>query len=224
MSLLCEDCGKEVAVDDYRPLDLMRPDPSASRWVWDATKQKLVHRPRNAAVGGRRFRVVDLCRRCAGEALRKRSMNSGTVMEGGKKRALRTRERLAPKRGGRPRLLDERQLRQLHRLYERHGLSINDLVAALLEGGRVKGTRAGLYQSILYGWRKLKLPLRGTSEAIALAHHRRGRKPREPQRCPASTRKGIRCRLFAKVGATYCVSHQHLEAIEEHDELERRAA
>lgn len=224
MSLVCEDCGKTVTPDDYRPLDLMRPDPSASRWVWDATKQKLVHRPRNAAVGGRRFRVVDLCRRCAGEALRKRSMNSGTIMEGGTKRALRTRERIPPKRGGRPRLLDERQLRQLHRLYEQEGLSIGDLARALLAGGKVKGTQTGLYQSILYGWRKLKLPLRPASEAIAIAHHRRGCKPRTPQRCPATTRKGKRCRLFAKLGATYCVSHQHLEPVEEPDELERRAA
>lgn len=221
--LTCEDCGKSpLAEDDYRPLDLMRPDPSASRWVWDSTKQKLVHRPHSAAVGGRRFRLVDLCRRCAGDALRKRSLN-GTVMEAGKKRALLTRERIPPKRGGRPRLLDERQLRQLHRIYEQQGVSIGDLASGLLQGGKVKGTRTGLYQSILYGWRNLKLPLRPKGDAIALAHHRRGRKPRAPQRCPATTRKGKRCRLFAKLDGTYCVSHQHLESIEEH-ELERRAA
>jgi hypothetical protein len=170
--IICEDCGKSLARGDYRPLDLMRPDPDATSWVWNATIGKHVHRPARARPGGRRFRVVDLCRRCAADALRKRAGH--TVKENGAKRYIRSRERIPPKRGGRPRLLTDDQLRSLHLVYVRDGLSIHSLADALLEAGKTGGTRGGLHQSILYGWRRLGLPVRTRHDAMVLAHqHRR---------------------------------------------------
>lgn len=215
VGLTCEDCGRRITDETgYRPLDLLRPDPSSQAGViWDATKGKLVVRPGAARAGGRRFRRVDLCRRCAGEALRVRASKSPKVGHRGRLGNLRTRDRVAPLRGGRPRLLDERQLRDLHALYVHEGLSIGDLARSLVSGGKVAGTEKGLYQSMLYGWRRLGLALRPRSEALALAHHRRGRKPAEKRRCPATTAKGKPCTLGPKTAAVYCVSHQHLEAV-----------
>lgn len=211
-SLVCEDCEKSIAPGDYRPLDLMRPQPGAPAGVvWDSTKRRWAKRPNNARANGRRFRRYDLCRRCAAEVLRRRSAHKGTVTENGRRRALLTRERIAPKRGGRPRLLTDAQLRHLHGLYEREGLSTGDLADRLVAGGRVTGTRSGLYQAMLYGWRRLGLPLRSKGEAQALAHHRRGRVPAPKRRCPVTTAKGTPCRLGPRAGRTFCVSHQHLE-------------
>src|SRR6185436_6435583 len=81
VGLKCEDCGGHITDETgYRPLDLFRPDPSAQAGViWDATKGKLVIRPGAARAGGRRFRRVDLCRRCAGEALRIRASKNPKV-------------------------------------------------------------------------------------------------------------------------------------------------
>lgn len=193
--LTCEDCGRRITDETgYRPLDLFRPDPSSQAGVvWDSTKGKLVIRPGAARAGGRRFRRFDLCRRCAGETLRQRAIGygrvqvvqgktkpihkraNGTRSVNGQKVAIKARERIEPKRGGRPRLLDERQLRDLHAIYLREGVSISDLARGLADGGKIAGTRSGFYQSILYGWRKLGLALRPQGEAQRLAHRRRGR-------------------------------------------------
>lgn len=97
--LRCEDCGIKLGPDNYKPLDLFRPQHGSSgKFVWDATKQKWVRRPaqgpkKRARRNGRRFRVYDLCRKCAGEALRQRAAKSTTVMEDGTRRVLATRER-----------------------------------------------------------------------------------------------------------------------------------
>lgn len=211
--LKCEDCGRHITVETgYRPLDLFRPDPAAQEGiVWDRTKQKLVRRPRQARAGGRRFRKFDLCRRCAGEALRVRASTNPKVGHKGRLGVLRTRDRVEPKRGGRPRLLTDVELQNLHLIYLRQGLSMADLARELAE--KRDGKYSGYSQAILYGWRRLGLQLRPKSEQQALAHHLRGRKPRRPERCPASTAKGTRCQLYVKIGGSYCVSHQHLEQV-----------
>jgi hypothetical protein len=199
----CHDCGAELTVDNYRPLDLFRHVPDAPGGiVWDSTKQKWVKRPRNAARGGRRFRRYDLCRRCAGEALRKRSL-SGTVMEGGKKRTLRRRERVPPKRGGRPRLLNEQELRQAHAVYVKTRVSIGEVSRRLLEAGR-PGTPSGMYQCLLYGWRRLGLPIRSRVEQTAITvHGTDGTLTRSHRvRCSSTVlrgkRKGRRCTQFVR--------------------------
>lgn len=212
VGLKCEDCGRHITEETgYRPLDLFRPDPSAQEGiVWDSTKQKLVRRPGQARAGGRRFRKIDLCRRCAGEALRVRASTNPKVGHKGRLGVLRTRDRVAPKRGGRPRLLADPELRQLHVIYLRRGLSMADLARELAE--KRNGKFSGYHQSILYGWRRLQLELRPKGEAQALAHHLRGRKPAEKRHCPATTAKGKQCTLGPKRDGIFCVSHQHLEA------------
>lgn len=188
VGLRCEDCGDPIEPGNYAPLDLMRPDPSASRWVWDSTKRKPVFRPKNAKVGGRRFRQVDLCGRCATLALLARDPQY-------------RRGRLQPpKRGGRPRLLNEDQLRALYRAYEARGISIGGLARMLHESGKIAGTRAGLYQSILYGWRKLGFELRPIGEQIGRSRHGTdGTKSRKWKRqCKVRFRDGRRCSQFVR--------------------------
>ena len=204
LGLRCEDCGNQIKDGDHRPLDLMRPDPSAQKDVlWNRTTQKLVRQPGKAKAGGRRFRIYDLCRRCAAEALRQRAA-AGL--------AASTRDRVPPRRGGRPRLVNDHELRDLHLIYERTGRSIGDLARGLHDSRSI-GSPTGYYQSILYGWRRLGLPLRPRSEQLALSHHLRGRIPRRPERCPATTRRGTPCELFVKLGTGRCVVHQNAQAI-----------
>lgn len=172
--LACEDCGKEIEPGDYRPLDLFRVDPEAPAQVYDSTKDRMVRRPGHARQGGRRFRVYDLCRRCAAEALRARAGTSST--RNGRKHYIPTSARVAPKRGGRPRLLTDDELRGLHALYNRAEVSQLEL-ARRLAASREKGTESGYHQAMLYGWRRLRLPLRSRSEQMALAY--RSRRPKE---------------------------------------------
>lgn len=222
VGLRCEDCNVRITEETgYRPLDLLRPDPSSTQWVWDSTKKKLVHRPKNARVGGRRFHKVDLCRRCAAEALRVRAQPGykangkpryNTIKENGVVRFLRPTERIELRRGGRPRLLDEPKLRALHAAYGT-GLSIRDLTLQLIAAGH-PGTEQGLYQSMLYGWRNLGLPIRSPSEAIRVAHHRRGRMGRPPsKKCAAVRSRGKRCGQWARVGHDTCVWHAETERL-----------
>lgn len=212
--LRCEDCGKEIEPEDYRPLDLFRPqNGSSGKEVWDSTKQKWVRRPaqgpkKRARRNGRRFRVYDLCRRCAGEALRQRAAKNMTVMEGGKKRTLATKERLAPKRGGRPRLLDETQLRAAYTIYEATGLSQLE-IARRLHAASGKGTVSGYTQSLLYGWRKLKLPLRdrGVQMAISL-HGTDGTKSKHwKKQCKVKLKNDSRCEQWVTKVTTENGSH-----------------
>lgn len=170
-ALECEDCGKDILPGDYRPIDLMRVDPhSEAGVVWDATKRAWVKRkPIAARAGGRRFRRFDLCRRCAGEALRLRAARNAHIMENGVKRTLRTRERVAPRRGGRPRLLDDTTLRKLHHLYLHSTLSRRQIATQLAESG--PGSMNGYDQGMRLGWRRLGLvESLGMSEGLRRAH------------------------------------------------------
>lgn len=157
VGLRCEDCGRVIEDGEYMPLDLMRPDPSASTWLWDATKQKLVHRPTQARPGGRRFRVVDLCTHCGTEALFARAPE------------YRHGRLTPPKRGGRPRLLDEAQLRTLHHVYTTRGFSMVQLARMLVDAGKTRGTFQGFYQSMYYGWRNLGLETRTHGVQVAMS-------------------------------------------------------
>lgn len=206
----CEDCGGKIE-EGVWPIDLMRPDPLAMEGrIWDSTKRRWVRRPRNAAAGGRRFRLWSLCRLCRANALRGRA---GTATsENGKKRYIRTHERVPPKRGGRPRLLSDSELRAAYTIYAREKLSIGELADRLSET-REQGTRTGYYQSLLYGWRRLKLPLRDRGQQIAYSRHGTdGTKSKHwKQRCSARVRwgerKGKRCRLFVRIIRTETGSH-----------------
>lgn len=210
----CEDCGREVE-EGVEPLGLFRPVPGVRRGVvWDETKQKWVRRPRNAAANGRRWREYALCRLCRATALRNRSKN-GTVMENGVKRALRTRERLAPKKGGRPRLLNDEELRSLYQVYSEQGLSMNEL-AKRLAATREKGTHSGYTQSILYGWRRLGLELRPKGVQIAMSRFGTDGTKSKPwkRRCRAIVKtnsrgtKGKRCSCWAARGSDFCWNHR----------------
>ena len=198
----CEDCGGEIE-DGVKPIDLFRVTPSAMGGrVWDSTKQTWVRRPRNARAGGRRFRHWNLCRLCRAQAIRARSGTSTT--RNGKRKYIRKSERLPPKRGGRPRLLTDSELRAAHSLYTGKKLSIGE-IATLLDAAREKGTRSGYYQSLLYGWRRLKLPLRDRGQQIAFSKYGTdGTKSKAPKvRCSArikhGERKGKQCLGFARV-------------------------
>ena len=160
------------------------------------------------------WRGVKLCRRCRGEALRQRSAGSrGKAMENGVVRALKPRERVPPKKGGRPRLLDDQELELLYRVYKARGLSIGEL-ARQLASTRESGTRGGYYQSILYGWRRLGYELRPRGVQTAMSRFGTDgteSKPRK-QRCVAENtawgpRRGKRCQQFAKRDSRYCRSH-----------------
>lgn len=204
--LRCEDCGEKIDVDNYRPLDLMRPQRGSSgKRVWDATKQKWVRRPaqgpkKRARRNGRRFRVVDLCRKCAGEALRQRAAKGTSVMENGKRRTLATKERIAPKRGGRPRLFNDDELRKLHFIYENSMLSRREIARRLVEsrGGSMQGYEQAMY----YGWKRLSLPMYGRSEGLRRAH---ATKSWTPAKCAHPG-----CHYWGDMETGYCV-HHHLE-------------
>lgn len=222
--LVCEDCGKEISdPDDYRPLDLFRPQRGVSgKFVWDSTKQKWARRPaqgpkKRARRNGRRFRIYDLCRACAGEALRQRTLSvkpdgkiryGGTVMENGKIRYLKTSERIAPKRGGRPRLLTDDELRAAHTIYERSGYSRREIARRLLES-KEKGTLSGYEQALLYGWRRLNLPLRPLSQQIGLSiHGTDGTKSRNwKKRCKVRLKDGRRCSQYVRIIREESSSH-----------------
>jgi hypothetical protein len=208
--IFCHDCGKPIKPGDCRPLDLFRHVPDAPGGVvWDRTKQQWARRPRNARRGGRRFRWYDLCRRCAGEALRLRSANGGSVTEHGVKRSLRARDRIPPKRGGRPRLLTDDQLRQAHAVYELHGLSRRQIARRMIDAG-YEGSLQGLEQAMLYGWRRLGLPARPRGVAMAMARFGTdGTKSRRHKvRCSARLTRGEgRCRQYVRRVVTATGSH-----------------
>ena len=223
-TLVCEDCGKEIAnTDDYRPLDLFRPQKGTSgKFVWDSTKERWARRPaqgpkKRARRNGRRFRVYDLCRSCAGEALRQRTLSvkpdgkiryGGTVMENGKIRYLKTSERVAPKRGGRPRLLTDDELRAAHTIYERSGYSRREIARRLLEH-KDKGTLSGYEQALLYGWRRLNLPLRPLSQQIGLSIHGTDgtKSKRWKKRCKMRLKDGRRCSQYVRIIREESSSH-----------------
>lgn len=206
----CEDCGNEVE-EGTKPIDLFRTTPSAMEGrVWDSTKQKWVRRPRNARAGGRRFRPWLLCRLCRANALRARG--GGSTSENGRKRYIRTSERIPPKRGGRPRLLSDSELQAAHTLYTLEKLSMSE-IAAQLAATREKGTRSGYTQALLYGWRRLKLPLRDRGQQIAYSRHGTDgtKSHRWKQRCSARVtgrkRKGKQCQQFVRIIHTETSSH-----------------
>jgi hypothetical protein len=209
----CEDCGNPVEAG-VAPTGLFRPvEGSLPDRIWDATKQRWVRRPGAAKAGGRRYREYRLCRRCRGTALRERSAKGGTVMENGVKRSLRTRERVEPKKGGRPRLLSYDELAVLHRIYEQRGLSIGEL-ARQLAATRDKGTESGYYQSILYGWRNLGYQLRPKGEQIGISRFGTDGTKSKPQlrrcrgRVTRGERAGKRCLLYAERGRDHCWDHR----------------
>lgn len=182
----CEDCRKHLRIgsDDHRQLDLMRHDPEAPDRVWDSTKQKWRSNPRSGRAGGKRFRLVDLCRACAGAIPYKRPE--------GKRGSL-------PRRGGRPRLLEEPELRQLHQLYLNSNLSCRAIAIALKESRG--GSLQGFEQSMLYGWRKLGLERLSRSEMMRRAHERHG--SWAPPKC---AHKG--CIHFGDLMTGYCSKHR----------------
>lgn len=196
--LVCEDCGKPIEPGNYKPLELMRPDPLALEGrIWDDTAKRWRYEPHRARAGGRRWRWWDLCTDCAATVLRSRDGNGR-----GK----------PPKRGGRPRLLTDDELRKLHVVYEHGEMSMRELAKQLV-ATRDKGTLGGYEQSIMYGWRRLGLPLRSRSEERRLVHRKAGRMGRpEPRRCAARrTCQGKhaleRCKLWAVEGSEFCWNH-----------------
>lgn len=199
-ALRCEDCGKSIEPGNYRSLDLFRPQPGAPGGViWNATAQKWIVRPKAAKAGGRRFRRYDLCRRCAGEALRLRASKNQKVGHKGRHGVLSVRDRVPPRRGGRPRLLTDDELRKLHEVYVRTGLSRNEL-ARRLAASRSKGTVEGYNQAMLYGWRRLMLPLRPVGEQIGLSRHGTdGTKRRKWKvQCRHRLKSGRRCTQYVR--------------------------
>ncbi len=200
--LHCEDCGKRIEAGDYQPLDLFRHKPGASgKQVWDATKEKWVRRPaqgpkKRARRDGRRFKRWDLCTRCAEKALLERQGIYG-------------RDRLrAPKRGGRPRLLTESELRAAHKIYEQTGMSRREIAKRLWQQ-QGKGSWSGYDQSLLYGWRRLKLKLRPIGEQIAISRHGSdGSKSKHwKKRCKRRLRDGRHCTQYVRRIVTATGSH-----------------
>jgi hypothetical protein len=195
---ICADCGGEVE-PGVEPIGLFRPVPDAPAG-------------KSQRAGGRRWREYDLCRRCRAEALRQRAARGGTVMEAGRKRCLSTRERVPPKKGGRPRLLSDDELRAAHRLYKHRGLSIPDLARALAEQ-RTHGSFGGYSYALFAGWRRLGLQTRERGKAVALARFgtdgtkSKPRKLRCEARVKRGPRKGQRCRCYAMRGSRFCTDH-----------------
>lgn len=190
----CEDCGGEIE-DGVLPLDLMREDPtSLADRSWDSTKRRWVRRPGRAKAGGRRFRPWHLCRLCRAEALRQRSIRS--------RGHLRSRDRVPPKRGGRPRLLTNDELKAAHKLYVETGISRRE-IARRLNDAREKGSLQGYEQSLLYGWRRLGLKLRSKAAQIAISRHGAAVnwKPHVSERCKRRLRNGKRCSQWVRKGA-----------------------
>ena len=211
--LRCEDCGVELGPDNYRPLDLFRHQSGSSgKFVWDNTKQKWVRRPargpkKRARRNGRRFRVYDLCRKCAGEALRQRAA-SGSVMENGARRALKRKERVAPKRGGRPSLLTEDELRSAYHVYTSTTLSRREIAKRIWES-KDKGTRSGYESALLYGWRRLGLELRDIGTQLGMSvHGTDGTKTKNwKQQCKAELRGGRQCGQWVRIIREETSSH-----------------
>lgn len=211
--VVCEDCGGEIE-PDVMPVDLFRPVSTALEGrVWDKTKEKWVRRPR-ARAGGRRFRHWNLCRRCRAEALMERSFRASSK---GRGQTLHTKDRLPPKRGGRPRLLNDDELRAAYAIYMRTGISQLEL-ARQIHASREKGTLSGYQQSLLYGWRRLHLKLRPKGMQMAITRHGAGLdwKPKDRgKRCTARLKNGQRCRGWALRDGRdpaehgYCWNHRH---------------
>lgn len=193
---VCEDCGATIE-PGVKPIELFRRvEGSLPDRVWDSTKQKWVRRPGHAAANGRRFRSYALCRSCRAYALRDRALKGGS---NGRGKTLHTRDRIAPRRGGRPRLLTDEELQAAHHLYLKTGLSRREIAKRLLES-RGKGSQQGYEQALMYGWRKLGLKLRSTSAQIAISVHGQpvNWKPKEHKRCRAKTRAGKRCTQWVR--------------------------
>jgi hypothetical protein len=125
-----------------------------------------------------------------------------------------------PKRGGRPRLLTDAQLRQAHVVYERGDRSRRQIAAGLV-ASLGKGTQSGMEQALLYGWRRLGLPTRSRSEAVTIMHrdvlgHEIGRRAAQiagKRKCSAVTtvygRGGGRpCGQWAQPGSELCAMHE----------------
>jgi hypothetical protein len=194
----CEDCPATLDRGNYRPLDLLRPVPGLFR--------RDGH-PR------RRFRIVHLCRRCAAEALRLRASTNPKIGHKGRGGVLRTRDRVAPKRGGRPRLLSNEQVRAAHVIYEQGGLSIRALAEKLLEAG-APGTRGGLESALFYGFKRLGLAKRPPGLAMAMARFGTDgtKTKRQKRRCSARARStGKRCKCWAQRGSKVCWDHRETE-------------
>lgn len=187
---LCEDCGGEIE-PDVMPIDLFRHEPdSLEGRVWNKTTGKWTYRPGRARAGGRRFRPWHLCRFCRADALRDRAHRNRSGV---------TRSREAPKRGGRPRLLTDDELRAAYRIYVETGLSRRE-IAKRLWSQREKGSLQGYEQSLLYGWRRLGFKLRDFKHQIAISRHGAGTdwQPHEKRRCVKKLRNGKRCSQWAR--------------------------
>lgn len=201
-ALVCEDCDRPITAETgYRPLDLFRIDPDAPAG-------------KRANAGGRRFRVYDLCRRCAGEALRLRASKSPKIGHGGRLGMLRTRDRVAPVRGGRPRLLTDEQIRQAHVLYDRGEISLTNLAQRMLDSGHA-GTYGGLYSALWYGFKRLHLPVRPRGLAVAMSRHGTDGTKSRPwkKRCAATLRDGRRCTQYVRRVVTDTSSHPHEDGL-----------
>jgi hypothetical protein len=128
-------------------------------------------------------------------------------MENGRRRHLKTKERLPPRKAGRPPLLNDDELRSAYAIYQEGGLSMNDLATSLATS-RPTGTWRGYFHCIRNGWQRLGLPLRPKHAAQAMAHHRRGRVPREKNvPCDAVKRDGTPCTAPRKIGERLCITH-----------------
>ena len=190
----CEDCHVALNPGNYTPIDLFRHQYGASgKWVWDSTKQKWVRRPaqgpkKRARRHGRRFRVYHLCSTCAEKALLERGYDGAKRLE-------------KPKRGGRPRLLNDEELRKLHVIYENSQLSRLEIARRLVEsrGGSV----SGYDQSMLYGWRRLHLKMYGRAEGLRRAH---ALKTWTPAKCSHPD-----CHYFGDLTSGLCKHHQQQE-------------
>lgn len=191
--MACDDCGVLIEPGQLRSLELWRVVPDAPAG-------------KRARAGGRRKRRYDLCRRCAGEALRQRPLTTTRYKRNGVYHPLRTRDRVEPGKPGRPRLLTDAELRSAHSIYESGGLSMRDLATSLVQA-RGRGTISGYSYAITVGWDRLGLKKRPKGEAQALAHHRRGRIPKRQPICVATKRNGQPCTAPAKRGHTRCISH-----------------
>jgi hypothetical protein len=130
-------------------------------------------------------------------------------MENGKKRQLLTKERLAPKRGGRPRLLTDAELQAAYRVYLSSTLSRNEIARRVWEA---KGTGSlGGYQSALhYGWRRLGLKLtRDVSTQLGMTlHGTDGTKTKNwSVQCKVHLSNGGRCTQWVRIIREEASSH-----------------
>lgn len=196
-STVCEDCGAEIE-PDVMPIDLFRHVPESMEGrVWNKTTGKWVRRPGRARAGGRRFRLWHLCRSCRAAAIRERALKASS---NGRQKTLKTSDRIPPRRGGRPRLLTDDELRSAYRIYVETGLSRRE-IAKRLHAQREKGTLQGYEQSLLYGWRRLGFKLRDRGAQVAISRHGASvdwRPPVRKQRCKKRLRDGRRCTQWVR--------------------------